>query len=82
MGLCKSVWVGNVNAEIVTEAQLQQIFSQCGKIESVKVLPTRYCAFINYLTPEAAVSAITVLQVILRCEHMKRDNFHCLHQIV
>ena len=36
-GACKSVWVGNVNAEVVTEAELQQLFVLCGKIESVKV---------------------------------------------
>ncbi|KAK3706773.1 hypothetical protein QZH41_015336, partial [Actinostola sp. cb2023] len=60
--LCKSIWVGNVNAEVVTEAHLQQIFSRCGTIESVKVLPTRFCAFINYTTGEAAARAIETLQ--------------------
>ena len=62
-GKCKSVWVGNVNAEVVTVAELQQIFVRCGKIESVKVLPTRFCAFINYSTGEAAARAIATLQV-------------------
>ncbi|XP_020908980.1 uncharacterized protein LOC110246938 isoform X2 [Exaiptasia diaphana] len=59
---CKSVWVGNVNAEVITEPHLQQIFAQCGKIESVKILPSRFCAFINYTTGEAAARAIDALQ--------------------
>ncbi|XP_032222089.1 uncharacterized protein LOC116604176 [Nematostella vectensis] len=55
---CKSVWVGNVNSDQVTEAQLQQLFSRCGQIETIKILPKKFCAFINYYNPESAAKAI------------------------
>ncbi|KAG8179436.1 hypothetical protein JTE90_026331 [Oedothorax gibbosus] len=42
-----SIWVGNVQPE-VTEKKLVTMFSKFGELISVKVMPEKFCAFINY----------------------------------
>lgn len=41
------LWVGNIGPD-VTEKELAQEFSQYGKIESLRILHHRYCAFVNF----------------------------------
>ncbi|XP_065071411.1 uncharacterized protein LOC135696066 isoform X1 [Rhopilema esculentum] len=59
---CTALWVGNVNSLSVTEKQLNQLFSKYGKLVSVRLLPEKYCAFINYQLPEDAGKALEKLQ--------------------
>ena len=76
------MWVGNVNSELVGERQLIQLFSRCGRVENVRILPKRYCAFINFESAESAAKAIQKLQVgwtyqlkvLLRLEKLEKNG--------
>eukprot|EP00794_Sanderia_malayensis_P005564 gene5564-6251_t len=59
---CTALWIGNVCAHSVSEKQLTQLFSKCGKLASVRILAEKYCAFINYQNPEGASRALEKLQ--------------------
>ncbi|KAK3730414.1 hypothetical protein RRG08_034737 [Elysia crispata] len=56
-----ALWVGNVLPS-VTEKRLNQLFSKFGQVTSVRPLPEKYCAFINFKTKEAAGRAMHQLQ--------------------
>jgi len=60
---CTALWVGNVDPGMVTEKQMGQLFSKCGKVSSVRILPHKYCAFVNYMDSKSAVLAMEKLQV-------------------
>lgn len=60
---CTALWVGNVDPQLVTEKQMSQLFGKCGKVSSVRILPHKYCAFVNYMDPKSAVAAMEKLQV-------------------
>ncbi|XP_068709017.1 uncharacterized protein [Montipora foliosa] len=59
---CRSLWVGNVNPEKVSERHLLQLFSRCGRVDTVRILPKRFCAFVNYDKHESAAVALEKLQ--------------------
>jgi len=50
------LWVGNIGPD-VSEEELEQEFGQFGKIESLRILHNRFCAFVNFETEEAAKEA-------------------------
>ena len=54
IGPSRSLWLGNLDASVGIE-ELTTIFSQFGTIESVRVLPEKECAFVNYTRVEDAV---------------------------
>uniref|UniRef100_A0A8C0H6U7 RRM domain-containing protein n=1 Tax=Chelonoidis abingdonii TaxID=106734 RepID=A0A8C0H6U7_CHEAB len=56
-----AVWVGNVTPRI-TQKLLRRCFEGFGPIHSVRMLPEKYCAFINYTKKEAAEAAYAALQ--------------------
>ena len=62
---CQALWVGNVDPEQVSERHLIQLFSRCAKVDNVRLLPKRFCAFVNFSTPEGACTALEKLQVRL-----------------
>ena len=62
-GPCRSLWVGNINPEEVSERHLMQLFSRCGRVDNVRILPKRFCAFVNYDKAESATLALEKLQV-------------------
>ncbi|KAM3589944.1 uncharacterized protein V6R79_000371 [Siganus canaliculatus] len=51
------IWVGNLFHE-VSEEEIIDWFSSIGDVYSVKVLPHRRCAFVNFTKPELCVKAI------------------------
>ncbi|XP_033633177.1 uncharacterized protein LOC117294769 [Asterias rubens] len=57
----RSLWVGNLHST-VSEKELRDQFGQFGEIESLRRLPDRFCAFINYKRPEEAALALDQLQ--------------------
>lgn len=59
---CTALWVGNVDPGMVTEKQMTQLFSKCGKVSSVRILPHKYCAFVNYNDSQSAMAAMEKLQ--------------------
>ena len=61
---CRSLWVGNINPEVVSERHLLQLFSRCGRVDTVRILPKRYCAFVNYDNHDSAAVALEKLQVM------------------
>ncbi|KAI9258178.1 hypothetical protein BDA99DRAFT_515452 [Phascolomyces articulosus] len=52
----RSLWLGNMDPTL-TMTDLQCIFSQFGVIETIRILPDRECAFINFFTLEDALRA-------------------------
>ncbi|XP_051945463.1 uncharacterized protein si:dkey-33c12.4 [Xyrauchen texanus] len=51
------VWVGNLVPSI-TEGRIYALFKSVGPVHSVKVLPARRCAFVNYTKKEDCETAI------------------------
>ncbi|KAJ9064766.1 hypothetical protein DSO57_1026954 [Entomophthora muscae] len=52
----RSLWVGNLDASI-TPNELLALFSPYGPIESLRVLPEKECAFINFQVLDDAIRA-------------------------
>ncbi|XP_015264399.1 PREDICTED: pre-mRNA-splicing factor RBM22-like [Gekko japonicus] len=55
------VWVGNLTPKVTQDALLRY-FLPFGPIESIRCLPQKFCAFINYTRREAAEAAYAALQ--------------------
>ncbi|XP_065919574.1 uncharacterized protein [Dysidea avara] len=58
----RSLWIGNVNPERVTESQLAELFGRHGRVVSVRILPEKHCAFVNYENAHTASSVLNALQ--------------------
>lgn len=56
-----SLWVGNVLPD-VSQEDLVRMFSKYGKLQSVKCLPDKFCAFVNFTSKECAGKAMEALQ--------------------
>ncbi|XP_061439750.1 tetratricopeptide repeat protein 31 isoform X1 [Rhineura floridana] len=56
-----AVWVGNLTPNITQEVLLR-CFQPFGPIDSIRCLPRRFCAFVNYTRKEAAEAAYAALQ--------------------
>ncbi|KAI1887483.1 hypothetical protein AGOR_G00190780 [Albula goreensis] len=54
------VWVGNL-VPAITEHLVHKLFSKAGPIHSVKLLPARRCAFVNYIRKDDCEIAINNL---------------------
>lgn len=61
-----SLWVGNVLPE-VPQDELVRMFSKFGKLQSVKCLPDKFCAFVNFTSKECAGKAMETLQGVDCC---------------
>ncbi|KAJ3121103.1 hypothetical protein HK098_003974 [Nowakowskiella sp. JEL0407] len=57
----RSLWIGNIDPTL-SAADLLTVFTPFGTIESVRILPDKECAFVNYCRVEDAVSAKESLQ--------------------
>ncbi|XP_056004888.1 uncharacterized protein LOC125657853 isoform X2 [Ostrea edulis] len=57
-----ALWVGNVLPDKVDDKKLLKIFSRYGPVTSVRTLPEKFCAFVNFKTKEAAGKAMQCLQ--------------------
>nr|XP_022340474.1 nucleolin-like isoform X1 [Crassostrea virginica] len=57
-----ALWVGNVLPDKVDDKKLLKIFSKYGPVTSVRTLPEKFCAFVNFKTKEAAGKAMQSLQ--------------------
>ncbi|KAF9897756.1 hypothetical protein BX616_005042, partial [Lobosporangium transversale] len=52
----RSLWIGNIDPSF-TSNDLMQVFSPFGPVESLKVIPDKECAFINFTRVEDAMRA-------------------------
>ncbi|RUS17826.1 hypothetical protein BC938DRAFT_476151, partial [Jimgerdemannia flammicorona] len=52
----RSLWIGNVDPTL-TNNELMQLFSPFGQIESLRLLPDKECAFVNFTRVDDAVRA-------------------------
>ncbi|KAF9166180.1 hypothetical protein DFQ26_008502 [Actinomortierella ambigua] len=52
----RSLWIGNLDPSLTTN-DLMKLCSPYGQIESLRVLPDKECAFVNFMTVEDAVRA-------------------------
>ncbi|KAJ3112567.1 hypothetical protein HDU96_004418 [Phlyctochytrium bullatum] len=57
----RSLWVGNIDINL-SPADLLAAFSPFGPIESLRILPERECAFVNFHKTEDAILARETLQ--------------------
>jgi RNA recognition motif-containing protein len=53
----RSLWLGQLELTNQTSNELNMIFSKFGLIESIRILPDRECAFVNFSTVEEAIRA-------------------------
>ncbi|NXK28761.1 TTC31 protein, partial [Arenaria interpres] len=58
---CYPLWVGNITSRI-SKKVLHSSFSPFGEIHSIRMLPERRCAFINYTQKAAAEAAYVAMQ--------------------
>ncbi|NXB08789.1 TTC31 protein, partial [Cnemophilus loriae] len=73
---CYPLWVGNVTSHI-NEKVLRHAFGRFGEIRSVRLLPGRHCAFINFSGKAEAEEAFRAMQgatvegskVVLQLKH-------------
>ncbi|XP_077789786.1 tetratricopeptide repeat protein 31 isoform X4 [Podarcis muralis] len=73
------VWVGNLTPAITQEVLLCY-FQPFGPIDSIRCLPRRFCAFVNYTCREAAEEAYVALQgVEVRGCHLVLQLKHPVH---
>ncbi|KAI0230588.1 hypothetical protein LSAT2_019082 [Lamellibrachia satsuma] len=61
-----SLWVGNVKPEVSGD-KLLAMFSKHGDVASVRCLPDKFCAFINFKTKQSAEKAMAALQGTKQC---------------
>ncbi|KAJ2776982.1 hypothetical protein GGI15_004662 [Coemansia interrupta] len=52
----RSLWVGNVDPALSSQ-DLVAIFGKYGRVESLRLLPDKECAFVNFMRTEDAVQA-------------------------
>ncbi|KAI8913477.1 armadillo-type protein, partial [Gorgonomyces haynaldii] len=77
----RSLWIGNIDSNLGQE-ELFNIFSPFGSIESIRMLPDKECAFINYAHVEDAIRAREDMQggrvgnCIIRIGYGKSDTAH------
>ena len=57
----KSLWAGNIQPQ-ATENEIKELFGKYGCITSVRIMPDRYCAFINFASADGATRAMNNLQ--------------------
>ncbi|CAI5785022.1 repeat 31 isoform X1 [Podarcis lilfordi] len=73
------VWVGNLTPA-VTQEVLLCYFQPFGPIDSIRCLPRRFCAFVNYTCREAAEEAYVALQgVEVKGCHLVLQLKHPVH---
>ncbi|RWS12493.1 uncharacterized protein B4U79_06689, partial [Dinothrombium tinctorium] len=56
----KGLWVGNIYPK-TNISMLRSLFSRFGKVQSIKVLKDKFCAFISYDNPNSPRKAIATL---------------------
>lgn len=61
MAPSRSLWIGNIDSSLGSD-ELFNIFSRFGSIESIRMLPEKECAFVNFLKLEDALSAREAMQ--------------------
>ncbi|XP_039920639.1 tetratricopeptide repeat protein 31 isoform X3 [Hirundo rustica] len=59
---CFPLWVGNITSHI-NEKVLRRAFGRFGEIRSMRLLPRRHCAFINFSGKAEAEEAFKAMQV-------------------
>ncbi|KAJ3092152.1 hypothetical protein HK102_010276 [Quaeritorhiza haematococci] len=57
----RSLWIGNVDPTL-SPSDLLHLFSPFGAIESLRILPDKECAFVNYVRVEDAIRAKEEMQ--------------------
>lgn len=57
----RSLWIGNIDTA-QTSDQLNLLFSKFGKIEGIRMLPEKECAFVNFVRLEDALCARDTMQ--------------------
>jgi hypothetical protein len=86
-GVPRTLWVGNVDPS-VQEQEILRVFSEFGSIESIRLLPEKDCAFINYCHASGAAEAKKKMQggrlgnCVIKVGFGKVSNIHSLFLIM
>lgn len=64
-----TLFVGGLSGQ-VTEQQLHSTLSLVGELASIKLLPSKGCAFVQFKDAAAAKAAITMLQKQVTASHL------------
>ncbi|KAJ1915370.1 hypothetical protein H4219_004355 [Mycoemilia scoparia] len=76
----RSIWVGNLDPALSSEELIAK-FGKYGRVESLRLLPDRQCAFVNFMRLEDAISAREEMQggrlgnCIVRVNYGKGENY-------
>lgn len=57
----RSLWIGNIDSSLTCD-DLYSAFAKFGQIDSIRLLPDKECAFVNYVNIDNAVDARDTLQ--------------------
>ncbi|KAI7905310.1 armadillo-type protein [Cokeromyces recurvatus] len=72
----RSLWLGQLyDITSQTSIELNALFSQFGVVESIRLLPDRDCAFINFVTVEDAIRAKDIVINKLFCRLFSHSNY-------
>lgn len=77
----RSLWIGNVDPT-VSEREVRSTFEPIGPIESLRMLPSKECAFVNFFNLDDAIKAKETLQgsaignMIIRIGFGKEEFYH------
>ena len=77
----RSLWIGNLDLA-QTADDLNQIFCKFGTIDSIRMLPEKECAFVNFVYLDDALKAREALQgsrignCVVRIGFGKTEAFH------
>jgi len=61
-GATRNVFLGGIDTEDITEEKLESDLSQYGTIEKINVVPGKHLAFVNFISIQSAVKAVTALR--------------------
>eukprot|EP01114_Cavostelium_apophysatum_P007198 TRINITY_DN1904_c0_g1_i2.p1 TRINITY_DN1904_c0_g1~~TRINITY_DN1904_c0_g1_i2.p1 ORF type:complete len:763 (-),score=214.92 TRINITY_DN1904_c0_g1_i2:153-2441(-) len=71
---CRNLWLGNVGVD-VTEEIIRNTFGQFGIIDKVRLLPQKNCAFVNFMSLDAAVRAKQQMSGAMLGDRAVKINF-------
>lgn len=63
------VFITKYMMNLLTATILTSVFNRYGPVTSVRTLPEKFCAFVNFKTKEAAGKAMQCLQVRLHVQN-------------
>lgn len=58
-GATRNIYIGNIDARVITVEKLREDFSQYGEIELINIHHEKNCAFVNFTSVQNAIAALS-----------------------